>query len=112
MATRKMCGLDEAAEMNVVGHLRPRELPGVPERQPLLRIFLLPAILDHLAKQSVVIADTVAVGGDPQARHALHEAGREPSEAAVAARRVGLGRTHPREVPAPTYATGAAHGRQ
>ena len=84
--------------MNVVKHLRPRELPRVAERQPFLRIFLLPAVLDDLAKQSVVIADTVAVGGDPQACHALHEAGRESSKTAVAKRSVGLGGAQPVEV--------------
>ena len=92
VAARKMCRLHEAAEMNVVDHLRPGELPGVAERQPLLRIFLLPAVLDDLAKQPVVVADAVAVSGDPEARHALHEAGGEPPEAAVAERRVGFGR--------------------
>ena len=104
-----MRGLDEAAEMNVVKHLRPRELPWVAERKPLLRIFLLPAVLDDLTKQSVVIADAVAGGGDPQARHALHEAGREPSEAAVAERRVGLGRPQAVEVHAQISERGAEH---
>ena len=98
MPARKVCGLDAAAEMNVVDHLRPRELPRVAERQPVLRIFLLPAVLDDLAKQSVVIADAVAVGGDAEARHALHEAGREPSKTAVAERSVGLGGAQPVEV--------------
>ena len=81
-----------AAEVDVVDHLGPLELPRVAERQPVLRIFLLPAVLDDLAEQAVVVADAVAVGGDAERRHAFHEAGGEPAEAAVAERRVGLGR--------------------
>ena len=107
MAARKVRGLDAAAEMDVVDHLRPRELPGVAERQPFLRIFLLPAVPDDLAKQSVIVADAVAVGGDPEARHALHEAGGEPAEAAVAERRVGLGGSQPVEVHAEIAERGA-----
>ncbi|MNQ82210.1 hypothetical protein D3C85_972570 [compost metagenome] len=36
------------------------------------------------------IANSVAVGGDAQGRHAFHEAGRQPPEATVAQGRVGL----------------------
>ena len=36
----------------------------------------------------------------PRRRHALHEAGGEPAEAAIAERRVGLGATHPVEIDA------------
>ena len=38
----------------------------------------------------MVVADAVAVGGDAERRHALHEAGGEAAEAAIAERRVGL----------------------
>ena len=58
-------------------------------------MLLLPAILDHLLEQPVVIADPVAAGGDAEARHALHKAGGEPPETAIAERRVGFGAAHP-----------------
>ena len=51
---------------------------------------MLPAILDGLAEQAVVVADAVAVGCDLQCRHAFHEAGCKASEAAIAERGVGL----------------------
>ena len=100
-------GLDPAAEMDVVDDLRPRELPGIAERQPVLGIFLLPAVLDDLPEQAVVVADAVAVGGDAEARHAFHEAGGEPAEAAIAERGVGLGRAQAVEVDAEVAERGA-----
>src|SRR5581483_2358239 len=78
--------LDAAAEMDVIDHLRPLQLPGIAEGQPFVGIFLLPAILDDLAEQAVIIADAIADCRDLQRRHALHEAGGEPSEAAIAER--------------------------
>ena len=82
--------IDMAAEMNVVDHFRPLEFPGVAEAQPFVRIFVLPALRDDLAEQAEIVADAVADGGDGQRRHALHEARREPSQAAIAERRVRL----------------------
>ena len=81
---------DAAAEMHVIDHFRPLEFPGVAETQPFVGIFLLPALRDDLAEQAEIVADAVADGGDRQRRHALHEAGGQPSEAAIAERRVRL----------------------
>ena len=59
---------------------------------------MLPAVTDHLLEQAVVVADAEAVGRDAEARHALHEAGGQPPEAAIAERRVRLQRAQPIEV--------------
>ncbi len=93
-------GLDPAAIANVIDDLRPLELPGIAERKPFLRIFLLPAIPDDLAEEPMVVAYAVAAGGNAQARHAFEKAGGKPAEAAIAERRVGLGEAHPVEVDA------------
>jgi hypothetical protein len=82
--------LDGAAEMHVVDHFRPLEFPGVAQAQPDVGVFLLPAIVDDLAEQAEIIADAVAHRGDGKCRHALHEAGGKPSEAAIAQRRIRL----------------------
>ncbi len=100
-------GFDPSAEVNVVDDLGPRELPGIAERQPVLRIFLLPAVLDDLAKQSVIVADAVAVGRDAETRHALHEAGGKPAESAVAERRIGFGGSQPIGIDAEVAERGA-----
>ncbi len=63
---------------------------GLPKESQSSGIFLLPAVLDDLAEQAVVVADAVAIGGDREGRHAFHEAGREAAEAAIAQRGVGL----------------------
>src|SRR5215469_13881212 len=83
--------LHPTAELDVVDHLRALKFPRVGERQPLFRMFLLPAVPDDLLKQPVIIADAVAIGRDPKARHALDKAGGEASQTAVAERSVGFG---------------------
>jgi hypothetical protein len=82
--------LDAAAEIDVIDHFRPLQFPGVAEAEPFVRIFLLPALIDDLAEQAVIVADAVADRGDRQRRHALHEAGGEAAEAAIAERGVRL----------------------
>ena len=82
--------LDEAAEADLVGALAAVELPRIAVLKPGLGQLDLVAVDDFLAEQAVLVADAVAVGGHAHRRHALHEAGREPAEAAVAERRVGL----------------------
>ena len=78
------------AEADLVGRFAALELPRIAVRQPVLRQFDLPALAHFLAEHAVGIADAVAVGRDLQRRHRVHEARREPAEAAIAERRVGL----------------------
>src|SRR3954463_3222283 len=75
-------GLDAAAEVNVVDHLRPRQLPWIAEAQPLVGIFLLPALRDDLLEQPEIVANAVAECGNAERRHAFHETGGETAEAA------------------------------
>src|SRR6185312_4657000 len=92
--------LDPAAKGNRVDPLRAGKLPRVADRQPILRIFLLPAVAHHLAEQPEIVADAVAAGGNAEARHALHQTGGEPAETAIAERRVGLRLAHLLEIDA------------
>src|SRR5204863_9988261 len=73
-------------------------LPGIAERQPILGKFHLPAVADHLAEEAVVVADAIAARRYPEARHALHQAGRETPEAAIAERGIGFGAAHAVEI--------------
>ncbi len=79
-----------AAEADAVGALAPLELPRIAVGQPGFRQLDLPAIVDALAEHAVHIADAIAVSRDAEAGEALHEAGRQPPEAAIAERRVGF----------------------
>src|SRR5438477_13214867 len=92
--------LDPAAVMDVVGEFRTRELPGIAEGQPILGEFHLPAVADHLAEQAVIVTDAVAAGRDAETRHALHQAGRETPQAAIAERGIGFGAAHAVEIDA------------
>ena len=82
--------LDPAAEADRIIAFGPLEFPGIAEREPVLRRLLLPAVANDLPEQAVVVADAVAVRGDRQGRHAVHETGGEPAEAAIAERGVRL----------------------
>jgi hypothetical protein len=73
-----------------VDHLRPLEFPGVAEASHSSGYSCCQPLRDDLAEQAEIVADAVADGGDRQRRHALHEAGREPPEAAIAERRIRL----------------------
>ena len=90
--------LDAAPEADVVGDRRALELPRVAARQPVFRVFLLPAVLDDLPEQAVLVADAVAVSRHRQGCHAFHEAGREATQAAVAERRIRLDLAQPVQI--------------
>ena len=80
--------LDEAAEVDRVDDLGTLELPRIAVGEPVFRRLVLPAVRDRLTEQAMLVADPVAVGRQADARHRLHEAGRQSAEAAVAERGV------------------------
>ncbi len=90
LAVGEARAIDMPAEADVVGGFRTRELPRIAEGQPVFRIFLLPAVLDGLAEEAVIVTNAVADRVDLQGRHAVHEAGGEASKPAVAERGVGF----------------------
>ena len=103
---------DAAAEMHVVDHFRPLEFPGVAEAQPFVGIFLLPALRDDLAEQAEIVTDAIADRGNGQRRHALHEAGRKPAEAAIAERGIRLAFAQIGEADAEIAEGGLEHRQQ
>ncbi len=82
--------LDVAAEPDRIVDLGALEFPRIAVAQPILGNFLLPAVADDLPEQAVIIPNAVAVRCDRKRRHAVHEAGGEASEAAIAERGVGF----------------------
>ena len=81
---------DPTAEADGVVVFGADEFPRIAVDEPVLGGFLLPAAADDLPEQAVVVADAIAMRGDGERRHAVHEAGGETPEAAVAERGVGL----------------------
>ena len=94
---------DGAAEADRVMRLRALELPGVAAGEPVLRPFLLPAVVQPLFEQAVLVADAVAVGRNAERRHRIHEAGGQPPEPAIAERGVRLGGADAVEIDAEAF---------
>ena len=61
---------------------------------------MLPAVLDRLSEQAMVVADSIAEKRRFQGRHAVHETGGKAPKAAIAERRVGLQRPQRVEIDA------------
>ena len=76
--------LGAAAELHFHRPLRPRDLPGIAEAQPLVGLLHLPAVDDLLLEDAELVADAVADRRDLQRRQRIEEAGGEAAEAAVA----------------------------
>ena len=104
--------VDVAAKADVVDDFGPGELPRIAERQPVLGIFVLPAVLDGLSEQAVVVTYSIADRRDIERRHAVHETGGEAPEAPVAERRVGLQRPQRVEIDSKIGEGGAHRLRQ
>src|SRR5208283_2291953 len=76
--------IDPAAEANRVIVFEALELPRIAVGQPVFGSLLLPPSPDDLPEQAIVVSDAVAVRGDLEGRHAVHETGGETAKAAVA----------------------------
>ena len=81
---------DRSAEADRTAGIGTREFPRIAVREPILRQFLLPAVLQALLKQAVLIANAVAIGRNAERRHAVHEARSQPAQPAIAERGIGL----------------------
>ena len=66
------------------------KFPRVTVVEPGFRRFSLPAVLDDLAKQAVVVANAITISGDVESGHAFHEAGGKAAKTAIAECGVGL----------------------
>ena len=84
--------IDASAKADLVARLAPLELPGIAMRQPVFGQFHLPAIADFLPEHAVHIADAIAISRHVHRRHAFHETSRQPTQATIAQRGVGLQR--------------------
>jgi len=92
--------LGVAADADVVGDLRTPHFPGVAEAQPVVGGLDLGSVADDLGEDAEFVADAVADRRDLESRERIHEAGREPPEAAVAEPRFLLVRDQRVEVDA------------
>ena len=82
--------VDVAAKADGVVFARSAELPGDVLLGPGVRPLDLFAVFDVLAEHPVFVADAIAHRRDAQRRQAVHEAGGETSQAAVAQTRIAF----------------------
>jgi hypothetical protein len=83
-----MIAFGAAAELDALGIFRPLQIPHVAAAQPVIRLFDLITVFDALAEHAVFIADAVADDRQAERGATVHEAGRQPAQAAVAQARV------------------------
>jgi len=81
---------DAAAKADLELRLRTLERPGIGRLQPGLGRFDLAPIDEALPEQPVFIADAIAMCGNFERRHGFEETGRQPTQPAVAQRRIGF----------------------
>ena len=77
-------------EVDDLLELGPRNFPRIAVAQPVVRLFDLETVGDMLQEHAVFITDAVADHWQLQCGAAVHEAGRESAEAAVAQTRIRL----------------------
>ena len=87
---RPAAHLERAVELDLHLLVRAGDLPRVRAAQPVVGLLVLPAVLDRLPEDAVLVAQTVAHGGKLHRRHRVEEAGGQAPEPAVAQAGVGL----------------------
>src|SRR5262249_14147777 len=76
--------LEGAVQPDFHSLVRSCHLPWILAAQPIVWLFLLPAVPDALLENAVLVSQTVAHGGKLQRGCGFHETGRQPAEAAIA----------------------------
>ena len=82
--------LERAVELHFDRLVRARDLPRVRAAEPVVRLLVLPAVLDGLPEDAVLVAQAVAHGRELHRRHRVEEARGQAPEPAVAQARVGF----------------------
>src|SRR5215510_13593008 len=70
--------------------MRPLNLPWVLMAEPVVRLFLLPSILDCLLKNAILIPQAIAYRGQLHRCHRVQEASRQSPQSTVTEASIGL----------------------
>ena len=79
-----LVALGAPAEFHGDRVLGPPHFPRVAVAQPLVGLLDLPAVANQLIEDAELVADAVAIAGDPQRGHRIQKARRQAPEAAIA----------------------------
>jgi len=88
----RLGAFDPSAKAHRVVDGNAREFPRSAVSQPGVGPLHLTTGLDRLREHAELVADAVAVTGQPQGGHAVEEAGRQPAESTIAEAGIGFGR--------------------
>ena len=75
---------NEHVELHLDGFVGPRHFPRVGPGEPVVGLFVLPAVADGLPENAVFVAQAVAHAGNAERRHRIEETRRQPAQSAVA----------------------------
>ncbi len=81
---------ERAIQFDLDGLVRTGHLPRVLAAQPIVRLFVLPAILNGLFEHAVFVTQPVAHGRELHRRHRVEKAGRQAAEPAVSQPGIGF----------------------
>ena len=81
---------ERAVELDVHRLVRTNNLPRIGAPEPVVRLLVLPTVLDRLLEDAVFVAQTVAHGRNLHRGHRIKEASRQSSQATVTQTRVGF----------------------
>ena len=87
---RPAAHLERAIQLDLDLLVRPNDLPRVRAAEPVVRLFLLPAVLNGLPEHAIFVPQAVTHGRELHRGHRVEETSRQTPEPAVAQARVGL----------------------
>ena len=88
------CMLNASVHRNKAGFINALDLPWRPRGEPVVRSFLLVAIIDLLLKETILIVNAIAIPRHVQGGQGVQETGRQTTEAAIAQGGIALALLH------------------
>ena len=81
---------ERAVQFDLDGLVRAGDLPRVLAAQPVVRLFVLPAVLDGLFEDAVFVTQPIAHGRELHRRHRVEKTSRQAAEPAVSQTGIGF----------------------
>src|SRR5262249_15912662 len=81
---------ERAGDLHFHGFVRPCNLPGICTPQPVITLFVLPAVLYGLFKDSVLVSQAISHCGKLQSCHRVEETRGEPTKSSIPQTGIGL----------------------
>src|SRR4029453_3994190 len=76
--------LDASVDRDETGFIEALDLPGRPRSEPVVRFFLLVAIIYFFLKEPVLVVNAIAIAWHVQSGQGIQETGRQTAEPTIA----------------------------